>query len=60
MAAPILRGLALAILAILVTVRAQNVTCSDGSTPQGRVTVTGQGSVTNTPDLATVSAGLTV
>jgi uncharacterized protein YggE len=50
-----LRQVALLALLCSVTVHAQNVTCADGSNPQGRVTVTGQGSVTNTPDLATVS-----
>lgn len=55
-----LRQVALLAILLSVTVRAQNVTCPDGSNPQGRVTVTGQGSVTNTPDLATVSDGLTL
>jgi uncharacterized protein YggE len=38
----------------LVNAETPNVTCPDGSNPQGRVSVTGQGSVKSLPDSATV------
>lgn len=40
--------------ATLVNAQGPNVTCPDGSSPQGRLSVTGQGSVKTLPDTATV------
>ena len=45
--------------ATLVNAQISNVTCSDGSTPQGRISVTGQGSVKSSPDSATVRISCT-
>jgi len=49
----VIAGLLVATVA-LVNAQPSNVTCPDGSSPQGRVSVTGQGSIKTLPDSATV------
>ena len=49
------------LLLLIAVVNAQppNVTCADGSTAQGRLTVTGQGSVMTVPDTAVIDLTVT-
>jgi hypothetical protein len=52
-----MRALVLVGLLFTVTVvnaQGPNVTCPDGSSPSGKISVTGQGSVKSLPDSATV------
>ncbi len=54
-----MRLLVLAGLLTFATVNGQNVTCADGSSPTGHLSVTGQGSVKSLPDSATVGNAAT-
>jgi hypothetical protein len=47
------------LLTFAATVNGQNVTCADGSSPTGHLSVTGQGSVKSLPDSATVGSAAT-